>query len=104
MYWYGAVVVRGLATTSDKSPAVKFYCPVPQKEYLLCIFHSCAFYHVQDIHFSCLVFWIHHFLLVVVALPKKTCLSLKNLLVLVVLEHGVSVEGKFVKVVLNEEL
>ena len=56
MYWYGAVVVRGLATTSDKSPAVKFYCPVPHKEYLLCIFHSCAFYRMQDIHFSCLVF------------------------------------------------
>ena len=35
MYWYGAVVVRGLATTSDKSPAVKFYCPVPHKEYIL---------------------------------------------------------------------
>ena len=45
-----------------------------------------------------------HFLLVVVALPKKTCLSLKNLLVLVVLEHGVSVEGKVADVVLNEEL
>ena len=56
MYWYGAVVVRGLATTSDKSPAVKCYCPVPHKEYLLCIFHSCAFYRMQDIHFSCLVF------------------------------------------------
>ena len=45
-----------------------------------------------------------HFLLVVVALPKKTCLSLKNLLVLVILEHGVSVEGKVVEVVLDEEL
>ena len=32
------------------------------------------------------------------------CLSLKNLLVLVVLEHGVSVEGKVVEVALNEEL
>ena len=50
------VVVRGLATTSDKSPAVKFYCPVPYKEYLLCIFHSCAFYRMQDIHSSCFVF------------------------------------------------
>ena len=103
MYWYGAVVVRGLATTSDKSPAVKFYCPVPHKEYLLCIFHSCAFYRMQDIHFSCLVLdSLLYF--VVVALSKKTCLSLKNLLVLVVLEHGVSVEGKVVEVVLNEEL
>ena len=52
--------------------------------------------------FSCLVF--DSLLLVVVALPKKTCLSLKNLLVLVVLEHGVSEEGKVVEVVLNEEL
>ena len=43
-------------------------------------------------------------LLVVVALPKKTCLSLKNLLRLVILEHGVSVEGKVVEVVLNQEL
>ena len=50
------------------------------------------------------VWFLINFLLVVVALPKKTCLSLKNLLVLVVLEHGVSVEGKVVGVVLNEEL
>ena len=48
--------------------------------------------------------WFFDSLLLVVALPKKTCLSLKNLLVLVVLEHGVSAEGKVVEVVLNEEL
>ena len=50
------------------------------------------------------VWFLIHFLLVVVALPKKTCSSLKNLLVLVVLEHGVSAEGKVVEVVLDEEL
>ena len=56
MYWYGAVVVRGLATTSDKSPAVKFYCPVPHNEYLLCIFHSCAFTVCKIFTFHVLVF------------------------------------------------
>ena len=73
MYWYGAVVVRGLATTSDKSPAVKFYCPVPHKEYLLCIFHSCAFYRMQDIHFSCLVFDSLLYLLLLFSQRKRVC-------------------------------
>ena len=73
MYWYGAVVVRGLATTSDKSPAVKFYCPVPHKEYLFCIFHSCAFYRMQDIHFSCLVFDSLLYLLLLLSQRKRVC-------------------------------
>ena len=73
MYWYGAVVVRGLATTSDKSPAVKFYCPVPHKEYLLCIFHSFAFYRMQDIHFLCLVFDSLLYLLYLLSQRKSVC-------------------------------
>ena len=102
MYRYGAVVVRGLATTSDKSPAVKFYCPVPQRNIFYAFFILVLLPYAR---YSLFMFWfLIHFLLVVVALPKKTCLSMKNLLVLVVLEHGVSVEGKVVEVVLNEEL
>ena len=74
------VLVRcgGRARTCDdfqQVPRSKIYCPVPHKEYLVCIFHSCAFYRMQDIHISCLVFdsLLLLYLLLLLSQRKRVC-------------------------------
>ena len=69
MYWYGAVVVRGLATTSDKSSAVTFYCPVPHKEYLLCIFILVLFTVCKMFTFH--IWFLIHFFTCCCCSPKE---------------------------------